>query len=262
MSTFNGATSCLCDDCTIKRQSLENQHKMLERQARTRGETEFERGLPDCPCQCCKESQAFEAEHAELKRKQGELGKIDFKDGVTGCKCVECRRKRYKATQQVQKEKPEEAKHKASSEGQTDFSNGVPGCRFSCQERFKMKLRAQKAQHRNRKREERARGTTDFEKGVPGCACAHCMSKKFGLKTKLVDFTSKETTPNTSCRNSPSAEEREGIDHAQVVASPSLAPGHRGTKRHLTSSEQMEHQPLSKKRILGLSKCMPSCVLS
>lgn len=160
----HGITKCLSDDCTIKRQSLKNQHKELLRQARNRGETEFERGLPDCPCECCKKLQAFEAEHADLKQKQGELDKIDFKDGVTGCKCGRCLSKRQKVTQQVQKEKHEEAKRKASLEGQTDFSNGVPGCRLSCQDCFKMKLAAQKAQHRTRKREELARGTADFEK--------------------------------------------------------------------------------------------------
>lgn len=166
---------------------MENQHKELERQARNRGENEFERGLPDCPCECCKTLQAFEAEHADLNQKQGELGKIDSKDGVTGYKCVKCLSKRHKVTQQVQKEKHEEAKRKASSEGQTDFSNRVRGWRLSCQDCFNVKLAAQKAQHRTRKREELTCGTTDFEKEFPGCACAHCMSKEFGLERILLN---------------------------------------------------------------------------
>lgn len=58
-----------------------------------------------------------------------------------------------------------------------------------------MKLRAQKVEHRNWKREVEVRGPSNFEKGAPGCASAHCMSKRFGLKTKLAEFTPKETTP-------------------------------------------------------------------
>lgn len=81
--------------------------------------------------------------------------------------------------------------------------------------------------------------------------------KVWAEKKELVEFTLKRPR-QTSGSNSPSPKEREGLDQQEAVAGPSLAPRHRGTKRYLISSEKMEHQPLPKKRTLGLSNCIPS----